>query len=109
MITPPRKKAGELSNGGLAIGRASGNNEDRVVVADAVMGCNVLEWAGRGDTDFYFRGGAEHLEGSEKQLLLLEQAGSVSCQRRWRSPGGTVAGGSGGSGRGAWEGRGRGT
>jgi hypothetical protein len=52
-----------------------GNNEDRVVVADAVMSCNILEWAGGGDAEYFFGGSTKHLEGSGRQLLVLEQVG----------------------------------
>ena len=58
----PMEEAGELSNAGLAVGRALGNNEDCVVVADAVMGCNILEWTGGGDANYFFGGGTKHLK-----------------------------------------------
>ena len=53
MITPPTEEAGELSNEGLAVGRVTWDNEDRVVVADVVMGCNILEWAREGNAKYF--------------------------------------------------------
>ena len=47
-------EAGEFSNEGLAIGRAPEDDEDRVIVADAVVSCDVLERARGGDAEYFF-------------------------------------------------------
>ena len=57
---PAPEEARELSNECLAVGRAPGDNKDRVIVADAVVSCNVLKRARGGNAEYFVGGGATH-------------------------------------------------
>jgi hypothetical protein len=57
---PPPEEAGELSNEGLAVGRTPGDDEDRIIAADIVVRCNVMERVRGGDAEYFFWCGTKH-------------------------------------------------
>ena len=79
MMTPPTEEDGELSNGGLPVDCATENGKDRVIVAYAMVSCNVLERAWGGYSKYFLGGGTKHLKGSGRQVLVLEEGGGISC------------------------------